>query len=483
MLRFVGAICMALIIFVARPAEAENMMIITEEYPPLSFQKDGAGTGASVEIVREILRRLGEPDTIQFLPWARGYNLLKTKENVILFSTNRTRERENLFHWVGPLCIARNGFYRRKGSGIQLDTVDDAKKVRSIATYRDDAREQMLESLGFNNIDSSNSALSNIKKLMAGRVDLWFYDNLGIPFVADQAGVNLDDLDLALSIDEVALYIAVSKQTAKQVAARWQAELDEMKADGTFYAISRKWIDESSIPGSQPLKETGPGRQWPIRIYTEDSPPANYLENGKPAGMAVEIVKEILSRLGEEVQIEFVPWARGYGTTLKWPNVALFSTTRLPQRESLFKWVGPLYVQQWGFYAKKGTTIRIQSFEEAKKVASIGTYRDDAKEQFLKKQGFTNLVSTNRNTSNINHLLNGNIELWVSSDFNMPYLAKQAGVNPEQLEHVYTFRTVENYIAFSSGTRDEIVNAWQQAFDSMMSDGTFRRIVNIRPEE
>ncbi len=102
------------------PAAAQEMMILTEEYPPLSYSANGTITGASVEIVREILRRIDEPNTIKILPWACGYNLLKTKANVVLFSTTRTKERENLFHWVGPLCIARNGFYRKKGSGIRI---------------------------------------------------------------------------------------------------------------------------------------------------------------------------------------------------------------------------------------------------------------------------------------------------------------------------------------------------------------------------
>ena len=157
--------------------------------------------------------------------------------------------------------------------------------------------------------------------------------------------------------------------------------------------------------------------------------------------MAVEIVTEILHRLGERADIEIVPWARGYSLALDRPNVVLFSTTRLPQREKLFKWVGPLYTQRWGFYAKNGSNLSISSLEDGKKVGSIGTYLNDAKEQFLKDKGFANLVTTNKNTSNIRHLINGDIDLWVSSDFNMPYLAQQAGVSVQQLELVFTFPT------------------------------------------
>jgi len=217
----------------------------------------------------------------------------------------------------------------------------------------------------------------------------------------------------------------------------------------------------------------------PLLIYTEDSPPANYLKDGKIAGISVEIVLEIKKRLGVTAGIEIVPWARGYGIALRRPNVCLFSTTRLPQREKLFKWVGPLYEQLWGFYAKKDSGIKVTSLDDAKSIGRIGTYYDDAKEQFLKKRGFTNLVTMNKNIINVKHLLRGDIDLWVSSNFNMPYLAKQAGENPDLLELVYSFRSVENYIAFSSKTSDAVVSSWQQALDEIKRDGTFDRIIQF----
>ncbi len=171
-----------------------------------------------------------------------------------------------------------------------------------------------------------------------------------------------------------------------------------------------------------------------------------------------------------------VPWARGYMLALNQPNVALFSTTRLPQREKSFKWVGPIYSQTWGFYGKIGSGIKINSLEEAKSVVRIGTYHKDAKEQYLQAQGFRNLVSANRNLSNIRHLMDDSIDLWISSDFNMPFLARQAGIEPDKLELVFAFKKVRNYIAFSVQTPDVLVHQWQQTLDAIKRDGTYNRL-------
>ena len=54
-----------------------------------------------------------------------------------------------------------------------------------------------------------------------------------------------------------------------------------------------------------------------INIYTENSPPANYLnKDGELVGSVVDIVKEIQKRIGDNNPIKVIPWARG-ATTVK----------------------------------------------------------------------------------------------------------------------------------------------------------------------
>jgi polar amino acid transport system substrate-binding protein len=160
------------------------------------------------------------------------------------------------------------------------------------------------------------------------------------------------------------------------------------------------------------------------------------------------------------------------------PNVALFSTTRLEQREKLFFWVGPLYTHTWAFYSRKGAGIRIKSLKDAQKIGRIGAYFKDAKAQFLQGKGFKNLVVANRNSSNIHRLMRGNIDLWVSSDVSMPHLVRQAGFDPAALEMVYAFCQVDNYIAFSRETPQAVVRVWQQRLNELKKDGTYLRIAS-----
>lgn len=103
-------------------------------------------------------------------------------------------------------------------------------------------------------------------------------------------------------------------------------------------------------------------------IYAEDSPFIKSLHNGELTGQSVATVKEIQRRVQDKSNIEVVPWNRGYQFALTKANTALFPTTRTPEREKLFQWVGPLFVDEWVWVARKKDRIKISSLEDAKKV-------------------------------------------------------------------------------------------------------------------
>ena len=469
-----GFFFLAFLILPMTCCRAADMTIVTEENPPFNYTESGKLTGATTAVVREITRRLGIAEGIQVMPWTRGYKLLCSEANVVLFTTALTQKREPLFHWVGPLYTVRLGFYARKSDALRIDSLEAAKQVGAIATYKDDFREQLLTSLGFSNLDSSKSPESNLRKLVSGRVDLWFYDNIGPYQVAREAGIDPNEIEEVFTYQQHFSYIAISKQTSPVIVKQWQAALDEMKEDGTFWWLTRKWLPPEAIMVSE--RQTPTGRPFPLKLYTEDSPPSSYEEKGRIKGLSTEIVQEILRRIGQPDTIALVPWARGYKLVQSDAGTALFSTTRLSQREALFSWVGPLYRQRWGFYRWKGSGIDVTGIEAAKLVARIGTYNQDAKMQYLQALGFENLVPTNKNIINVTHLKRGNIDLWVSSDFNVPYLADQAGVSADQLELAYAFHSVGNYIAFSKATSPHVIRLWQAVLDEMKSDGSYQRI-------
>ena len=220
---------------------AQELTILTENMPPLNYLENNVLVGPSVETVREIQRRVGSHEPIQVYPWARAYKMSLEQENVVLFGMTHSEERHDQFKWIGPLATKRDILVARKGSGIKIDSLEDAKKVKSIGTLRDDTRERLLESLGFSNLEPVSDEQLNAKKLVLGRIDLWTYKIPGLRTVCELAGVDYNEVEEVYHLREITLDIAFSKKTSDSIVQKWKNAFDEMLADGTIMQIRKKW--------------------------------------------------------------------------------------------------------------------------------------------------------------------------------------------------------------------------------------------------
>jgi polar amino acid transport system substrate-binding protein len=227
-----------------QPVLSAELTILTENLPPLNYLKDGVLVGPSVEIVKEIQRRVGSSEKIKVYPWARAYELVLEEENVVLFGMTHSKQREDQFKWIGPLATKRDILVAKKGAGIKINTLEDAKKVKSIGTLRDDTRERFLEKHGFTNLAPVSDEQKNAQKLVLGRIDLWAYKKPGLKTVCDLAGVNYNDIEEVYHLREINVDIAFSKKTSDTVVEKWRNAFNEMLADGTIMKIRNKWRTE-----------------------------------------------------------------------------------------------------------------------------------------------------------------------------------------------------------------------------------------------
>ncbi len=79
-----------------------------------------------------------------------------------------------------------------------------------------------------------------------------------------------------------------------------------------------------------------------INVVTENWRPYNYEENSKIKGSSTKIVQTVLNQSGFQYAINLYPWARSYQEALNNKNTLIYTIVRIPLREHLFKWVGPV---------------------------------------------------------------------------------------------------------------------------------------------
>ncbi|WP_422995342.1 substrate-binding periplasmic protein [Undibacterium sp. Di24W] len=221
------------------------LSLYCEDDKPLQFYDENKKlTGLTVEVVQEIQRRIGNRDRIQVVPWSRGIDKLNKEPNSFLFTMARTPEREQLYQWIGPILTIEYGLYIKADSSIQINKLEDAKKIGLIGVYRDDIRDQTLRKLGFTNLDQASSVASSFKKLMIGRIAAYADAKKGVSITAKLAGYQASDVKLAYDLFKNSLYIAVSKNTDAAIVAQWNSALEDMKKDKSFLRLLKKYNEQ-----------------------------------------------------------------------------------------------------------------------------------------------------------------------------------------------------------------------------------------------
>jgi len=215
-----------------------------------------------------------------------------------------------------------------------------------------------------------------------------------------------------------------------------------------------------------------------LKLLTEEFPPYNYLGlEGTVNGSSTEVVREIATRIGEDVEIELVAWSDGYNQTLIIPDTALYSTARTWERENLFRWVGPIGSYDIIFYARNDSGISLSSIEDAKKAGTIAVVRDDARHQYLLARNVSNFALYPDDESCVKALMSGECQLWLGSGGAASQTIAQADYQSGDIRPLYIVQKSELYIAFNNQTSSEIVATWQDALDAMKRDGTFGAIL------
>lgn len=235
------------LLFVASPVWGGALKVYTENTGGAYF-KDGHFESSGVEVVREIIKRTEGGEYIEVVPWMRGYDALLHKPNVVLFPTTLTEERKSLFHWVGPTLRVQWVLYAAKGRGSKFDSLEKAREAQAIGVYLGDAKGEYLKNLGFENLVSAPDNVTNYRKLAHHRVDLVVSTSLRHDEIAEHAGVRPDDLEPALVVREMDLYIAFSRQTSPRIVKRWRKAFESMRNDGTFAEIYKKWFPHEVAP-------------------------------------------------------------------------------------------------------------------------------------------------------------------------------------------------------------------------------------------
>lgn len=124
-----------------------------------------------------------------------------------------------------------------------------------------------------------------------------------------------------------------------------------------------------------------------LNILTEHLAPYQIVSENSITGLSTEIVEATLIESQYTYDIIAYPWALSFRRATHEKNTCIYSLARIPQRESLFKWVGHIATSTVSLYSLKNNQLVISNIEDAKKY-NTAVIRDDVTHQFLLTKGF-----------------------------------------------------------------------------------------------
>lgn len=437
-----------------------KFLFITENFEPFNFIEDDKLTGLAPDLLKEICLSLNIPFDVNVMQWDEAYQTAQTTQNAVLFATSLNTERKDLFKWAGPIATMDWFFYALAQNHFNLNSLEEAKTVNSIGVLRDYTIEQFLIQQGFTNLVYCNDHRDAISKLISGEIDLYPSDKITAEAVLNTMQLSIYTLKEVLPIKTEMIYFAFNKLIPDDVVADFQVEIDRLKSNGFLKQLYQNYFNSSDFPGT-------------IQIYTESYPPITFMNNyGEITGYGSDIAKEIMKRNRLFVDIKLSTWSNGYELALINPNFCLFTMDRTPARENLFHWVGPIGTNSTYFYTLAGSSIVINSIEDAMNLTSVGTVSSWFSDQHLRNLGFTNLISDSDPAVLTEKLLNGEIDAFVCSEVTFPDILRTQGYQYSQVNPVFSLMSSDYYITFSKTTSVEIVNQWQTTFSAIQQDGT-----------
>ena len=237
------AICITVLLASApiHSARAGTIHAATVNWPPYAASYL-PNNGFTTEIITEAFRRTGYDVQISFLPWKRALLLAEQGKMDAVFSAYDSKERREKFIFSDPYVISQTVFCARKDSEIEYAGLEGLKPYR-IGVVRSYVNSPEFDAADFLHKEVGNSDIMNLKKLLAGRLDLIVIDKFTAIYLLKNDPTILGDINSVRFLSPPLLYnpthILFSKKLDKheEYVKAFNEGLQRMIDDGTYEHI------------------------------------------------------------------------------------------------------------------------------------------------------------------------------------------------------------------------------------------------------
>ena len=226
--------------------KAEELILLTHDFPPYNFRENNQYVGINTEIIVAALQAEKVDYRFQTLNWARAQRMVQSTPNTALLSAGRSKVREKLYAWVGPLVSSRSFLYGLTSrNDYKVTSVDDMLNYRISVTRKGVMVEPFLR-LGLREPDHLMlvaNASDTYRALFKGRADFIVGSELTVPYQLRSLGYGPRDLKPVFEIDSYTVdnYLAVHKDLPPELIERLNRQIKALRDSGKTQLIINKY--------------------------------------------------------------------------------------------------------------------------------------------------------------------------------------------------------------------------------------------------
>lgn len=218
----------------------ETLKLVNDPWSPYTGRAL-LGGGIATEIVTTALHRAGYGTNVDFVPWKRA--LIGTFDGTydILITTSYSDARAEKVTYSDPYLSNTVRLIKRRGDPHKFQSLEDLRDLVIGVTKGYLYEPEFDKATFFVKDPGGESVLANLKKLNAGRVDLFAEDELVVGyylkenFTPDELSVEY--LPNPLNSKNLHIVIRKSRPDHLEVIEAFNKALITMREDGTYNAI------------------------------------------------------------------------------------------------------------------------------------------------------------------------------------------------------------------------------------------------------
>ncbi|MCB6184571.1 transporter substrate-binding domain-containing protein [Leeia sp. TBRC 13508] len=206
---------------------------------PFAYEENGEVKGFDADLLEAINKQLGLKLKGEVVPLPRILLYMDTTPEIVTFIA-RTPEREKLGIWLNKVFEQPYVLISLTTTTKRPKNLADAKNF-SVGVAKGSIGEQIATKAELKQIDVSQDEVTNAKKLIAGRIDVWLATNLAAMNALKTLSLTRESVYMSYPVAQYETWMAVTKDWTPQQRQQWQKALNELTDSGELQRLKTKW--------------------------------------------------------------------------------------------------------------------------------------------------------------------------------------------------------------------------------------------------